>query len=129
VVGEQREPDQANALALLTAWAEGKVEIAAPILWQYEVANFLGRDLPEEGEAKMSMLLQLRMRDIPLSQPMITRCFQWMKSIKATFYDACYLAAAQELEGTLVTADERFVRKAEGVGPVIAFRSLKPSEL
>ena len=129
VVGEQKEPDQANALALLTAWAEGKAEIGAPILWQYEVANFLGRELPDEGQGKMGMLLGLRIRDIPLSQSMITTCFQWMKEVKATFYDACYLAAAQELGGTLVTADERFVKKAENIGPVIALRSLKPTEL
>jgi predicted nucleic acid-binding protein len=62
VVGDEREPDQDRALKLLNTWVEGDAELAAPALWQDEVADFLGRALPEEAAEKMDLLLNLKLR-------------------------------------------------------------------
>jgi len=46
VLGDERESDQDKALDLLNAWVEGRAELLAPSLWEYEVGNFLGRQFP-----------------------------------------------------------------------------------
>lgn len=50
VLGSRHEPDQVKAMGLLSAWAAGSITISAPSLWQYEVGNFLGRELPGDIE-------------------------------------------------------------------------------
>jgi len=41
VLGDKAEADQKKAMALLTGWVEGTWEIFVPVLWQFEVGNFL----------------------------------------------------------------------------------------
>ncbi len=80
VLGDREEPDQGPAVELLKGWAEGRDGLWAPALWEYEVANFLGRELPDEAERKMEMLRRLEIRSVALTDGMIERCFQWMKT-------------------------------------------------
>jgi len=124
VIGDENEPDQMKAMQLLSAWAAGSVTISAPILWQYEVGNFLGRELPEEAEAKMALLLNLKVRDIELTDNIYRLCFAWMKKYKVTFYDAAYLAIAYDIQATLVTADEKFVKKMEKIDCLCLLRNI-----
>jgi predicted nucleic acid-binding protein len=88
VLGDEAEPDQPKALALLSAWAEGKDELYAPTLWEYEVANFLGREYPDEAGAQMAILRNLGIKSVGLTETMATRCLLWMRTKKVTFYDA-----------------------------------------
>jgi predicted nucleic acid-binding protein len=125
VLGDEKEPDQMKAMQLLSAWAAGSVAISAPILWQYEVGNFLGREVPEEAEAKMSLLLNLKVRDIELTGNIYQLCFAWMKKYKVSFYDAAYLAVAYNLQATLVTADEKFVKKMEKIDCLCLLRNIE----
>ena len=108
--GDQ-ESDRQNALDLLHAWAEGRARIFAPALWRYEVGNFLGRECPSEADQRMALLLDLHIEDVSFSRTVCRRCFAWMKEKKVTFYDAVYLSSAMEIQGVLITADERFVKK------------------
>lgn len=112
-LGDEREPDQDKAMELLTAWMEGRAELLAPSLWEYEVGNFLGRLFPEQAIEKMSLIVNLKFSSIPLTESMHRLCFDWMARNGVTFYDACYLALAEETQGTLVTADARFVEKMD----------------
>lgn len=68
VLGDREEHDHEKATELLNAWAEGRVELLAPTLWEYEVGNFLGREFPEEAMARMSRLLDLGLKGLPLSR-------------------------------------------------------------
>jgi len=111
VLGDEREPDQGKALALLNAWVEDRAELLAPSLWEYEVGNFLGRQFPQQASDKMSLLLNLKFASIPLTERMHQLCFAWMAVNKVTFYDACYLAVAEETKSILVTADAKFAVK------------------
>jgi predicted nucleic acid-binding protein len=111
VLGDEKEPDHEKAIGLLNAWSDGYVDISTPQLWQYEVGNFLGRNLKEDASEKMSMLLDLNIKNIEQTENMSRQCFLWMKDNLITFYDASYLAVAFEVEGTLITADEKFVNK------------------
>jgi predicted nucleic acid-binding protein len=118
VLEEGETSDKDKALELLNAWAEDRIRIYAPLIWQYEVGNFLGRELPAEAEQKMALLLDLHMGEVLLDEKIYRRCFSWMKGGKVTFYEAVYLSSAFEVQGVLVTADERLVKKigkAEGL--------------
>lgn len=124
VLGDDREADQGTALDLLAAWADGAAEITAPSLWQYEVGNFLGRQLGEEAMEKMDSLLKLGIRVVNLNENMIRRCLGWMKQKGVTFYDASYLAVAFEIGATLITADQRFAKKMEEADQICLLRDL-----
>jgi len=124
VLGDEREPDQEKAMRLLDTWAAGNVTISAPILWQYEVGNFLGKEIPGEAAEKMNLLMSLGIKGIELSEKVYRQCFYWMKENKITFYDASYLAVAREIEATLVTADEKFVNRMDRFGPLCLLKEL-----
>ncbi len=124
VLGDSEAPEESKAAELLVGWAEGRDGLCAPPLWEYEAANFLGRELPDEAERKMDMLRRLKIKSVALTGPMIERCFKWMKTRKITFYDACYLAVAVETGALLVTADEKFVKKMGKGEPIAALKDL-----
>jgi predicted nucleic acid-binding protein len=124
VVGDEREKDQRDALNLLHDWVNGRVAVSAPPLWQYEVGNFLGREVPEEAEKKMKLLLNLHIRKVELSDTMYQQCFAWMRDSKITFYDASYLAVAHEIGAVLLTADAQFAAKMDKNGPICLLKNL-----
>ncbi|MCX5814379.1 MAG: type II toxin-antitoxin system VapC family toxin [Proteobacteria bacterium] len=111
VLEKEKEPDHDKATGLLHAWVSGAVRIAAPGLWTYEVANILGRALPDEAGQKMKLLLDLQINVVDCSEQMIRQCFAWMKEHQVTFYDAVYLAAAYEIDAALLTSDDKFREK------------------
>ena len=108
VLEKEKEPDHDKATGLLNVWLRGAVGIAAPSLWIYEVANILGRALPDEASQKMKLLLDLQIDVVDCSEQMIQQCFAWMKEHQITFYDAAYLAAAYATDAVLLTSDEKF---------------------
>jgi predicted nucleic acid-binding protein len=118
ILGDEREPDQDKALGLLNTWLEDRAEIFSPTLWEYEVGNFLGRELPEQASEKMNLLVNLRFGSIPLTEKMHDLCFAWMAEKGVTFYDACYLAVAMETRSILVTADSKFAEKMKKQGSI-----------
>ena len=83
----------------------------APSLWEYEAGNFLGRLFPGQAFEKMALIVNLKFSSIPLTESMHRLCFDWMARNGVTFYDACYLALAEETKSILVTADAKFAGK------------------
>jgi predicted nucleic acid-binding protein len=126
VLGNEREADYEKAMALLENWTEGDIELSAPILWQYEVGNFLGRSLQNEAKDKMNLLLNLNIKNVAPTNDMINQCFSWMRQKKVTFYDASYLAAAFEVQGTLITADEKFAGEMAKTNRICLLKDLDP---
>ena len=126
VLGNKRESDQQKAIELLNAWAAGDITISAPLLWQYEVGNFLGRELPGEASDKMALLLGLKIRNVGLSEDAYQLCFKWIRNKGVTFYDGAYLAVAHEIKAVLVTTDERFVRKIGKVDNLCLLKDIEP---
>jgi len=124
ILGDEREADQEKAFELLQSWVHGRSEIYAPSLWQYEIGNFLGREIPEEAEEKMTVLMNLNVGHVELSEVIIRRCFNWMREDKITFYDAAYLAAAHEIDADLVTADIKIVSKMKKNGHICLLKEL-----
>lgn len=124
VLGDEQERDHDTALRLLDAWGAGEAELVVPTLWQYEVGNFLGRELPGEAMEKMDILLNLRIQTLDLNKDMIQRCFAWMEQHGVTFYDASHLAVASEIQAILLTADGRFVKKMGEVDRICLLKDL-----
>ena len=124
VLGDERESDQYKAMKLLNAWVEGAAELSAPTLWQYEVGNFLGRELPEESAEKMDLLLNLNIKSVDLADSIFRRCLNWMRQKNVSFYDVSYLAVALEIQATLITADETFVKKMEEMDRICLLKHL-----
>ena len=111
VLGDERESDQDKAMGLLNAWVEERAELLAPSLWEYEVGNFLGRLFPGQALEKIALIVNLKFSSIPLSESMHRLCFDLMARNGVTFYNACYLALAEETKSILVTADAKFAGK------------------
>jgi predicted nucleic acid-binding protein len=111
VLEEDEASDKEKAFELLNTWAEDRIRIYSPLIWQYEVGNFLGRELPSEAEQKMALLLDLHIGKVTFDEKIYRRCFAWMKGGKLTFYEAVYLSSAYEIQGVLITADEQLAKK------------------
>jgi predicted nucleic acid-binding protein len=122
---KEKEPDHDKATGLLHAWVSGAVGIGAPSLWTYEVANILGRALPDEASQKMKLLLDLEISVVDCSEQMIRQCFTWMKEHQITFYDAAYLAAAYATDAVLLTSDEKFCEKMKNDDRICLLKDLE----
>jgi predicted nucleic acid-binding protein len=124
ILGDERESDQEKAIYLLNDWANGRSQLSAPTIWQYEVGNFLGRENPEKAGEKMELLLNLKIINVGLSHDICQKSFTWMKENGVTFYDASYLAAAYERGATLVTTDKAFVNKMSNMEHMCLLKDL-----
>lgn len=124
VLEKEKEPDHDKAAGLLHDWLRGAVRIGAPSLWIYEVANILGRALPDEAVQKMKLLLDLQMNVVECSQHMTQQCFTWMKEHQVSFYDAAYLAAAYATDAVLLTSDEKFREKMKNDDRICLLKNL-----
>jgi predicted nucleic acid-binding protein len=113
------EADAEKALSLLSSWVAGEVEILLPSLWVYEVGNIVGRKNPQGSGEIMTLLLGYRFPEAKTDAPLVAATLEIMHTCNVTFYDAAYHAVAMGAGGSLVTADEVYFRKGEGLGHVV----------
>jgi predicted nucleic acid-binding protein len=110
---ESREP----ALALKTAWLAGAVELVVPTLWVFEVGNVLGLKQPASAGTLLQAAVDLALaEESPASYA--AGIVDLMRQRTVTFYDAAYHALAIAREGTMLTADRRYVTRARQAGHV-----------
>jgi predicted nucleic acid-binding protein len=119
------EPLHNHARQLL----KGSESLSAPDLLLAEVGNIVWKKVirGEIGEEQARKITQ-SLRDLPLalqsSDSLIERALQMALSIKHPVYDCLYLACAEALGGTLVTADDRLGKALEGTTLLVLYRSL-----
>lgn len=111
------EPNRNQALALKTAWLQGRCDVLVPTLWVYEVGNILGRREPVVADQLLAALVDLGMVEANPSSYRQT-IFRLMADHNVTFYDAAYHALAIENGGIMLTADVKYVRRASRAGHV-----------
>ncbi len=121
------EADTEKALALLSAWVAGEVDLVLPALWVYEVGNIVGRKNPEGAGEIMTLLLEYRFSEAKADPPLVAATLDLMRRHGVTFYDAAYHAGALSAGGTFVTADEAYLRRAGSAGRVVLLRNLELS--
>ena len=106
------------ALALKDAWLGGRCRLVVPSLWIFEVGNILGLKQPDRSGALLQAMVDLELEQTgPTAY--LDQIFRFMSDYKVTFYDAAYHGLAVFLDGTLITADGKYVRKTSRAGHVI----------
>ena len=110
---ESRDP----ALALKDAWLEGAIEIVVPTLWIFEVGNVLGLKQPAKAEVLLQTVVDLALPE-ESAAAYATSILRVMREHGVTFYDAAYHALAIVRQGTMLTADRRYVKRTAAAGHV-----------
>lgn len=113
------EADLGPALALRDSIAEGRVRAIVPALWFYEVGNTLARRQPDRAERSLGTLVRFDLESALQSLQWLETTLDLTRRYGVTFYDASYHAHAIVERGVFVTADERYVMRAEDAGFVM----------
>jgi predicted nucleic acid-binding protein len=121
------EEDSERASKLIRKYSDGKIELYAPDLLVYEVANVLRYrpDITDEAlTADIENLFDLQLNLIPPSSDIITEATTKSRMLDLSMYDACYLVVAETLATNLVTADMKLYEKCKGMRLVFPLKSL-----
>lgn len=115
------DPRRSLVLQQFTSWLDDNVELHAPILAQYEIANALTRlevssAFPEDKiEEAVSNILLLPVHYHPIAN--IPRVIEIARMLgRQTAYDAAYIGLAESLNSELWTLDGPLYRNATGYG-------------
>jgi predicted nucleic acid-binding protein len=115
-----REPDTEKAFALLESVVRGRLEVMQPVHWLAEVAAVVARLAPQTAVRDVEMLAAL---EFPTTDDpnVILRATSLAIETNHHLFDTLYHAVALEHEDAyLVTADDRYYRKAERYGTIAA---------
>jgi len=112
------EPGAEAALAVRSRHLSGVDRIAAPVLLFYEVANVLAlTPRLTEGEA-LEACDSLRLSGLAVYAPgarEMHRAVELARQARLSAYDAAYVALAEALGCSFVTADRKLARKLQRV--------------
>ncbi|HWL63161.1 MAG TPA: type II toxin-antitoxin system VapC family toxin [Steroidobacteraceae bacterium] len=120
-----REPDTDKATALMESIVKGKIEILQPVHWLAEVAAVIARLTPSTAIRDVELLAAL---ELPCSDDpnIISRATSLAIETGDHLFDTLYHAVALEHEeAMLVTADDRYFKKAKRWGRITTLRDWK----
>ena len=103
-----------RALALRTAYLDGRLQVSVPSLLAYELTNVLrykGDLTTAQVEEAVQSLFDMGLESVPPTAIRLRRAAVIARSADATVYDAAFAALAESLEATFVTADGALVRR------------------
>lgn len=115
----EREADTEKATRLMERVTSGEQPSVQPVYWILEVGAVLARVSPETAADDVTLLaaLELPTTDDPL---IVRRGTELAAELKQHLFDTFYHAVALEnADAVLVTADERYLRAAQGKGRII----------
>ncbi len=118
VLDAEAEPGHVAAHRLLERWQQGELNLLVPSLWLYEVGNVLCLKRPTDASEALAALCDLDLHEVALNRRLVQRTITLAQSHGLTFYDASYLAVAEDENAVLVTADARFYRRLPAGLPV-----------
>jgi predicted nucleic acid-binding protein len=122
LIPDAAEDDVPRAKALLVDHMQGRAKIIVPPLLYYEVGDILlfGRSRPplQQAAESLSDLFSVPLEVIPpaLVSADVTLRLASLRGL--TYYDATYVALAEMLDCTMITADRRLVERARATGRV-----------
>jgi predicted nucleic acid-binding protein len=120
------QADSERALALLSGIQEGTLEAIQPPHWLAEVAAVLARLTPNTVDDDISDLYAMQLPVLDTPGIYLTAC-ELARSLGHHLFDTLYHAVALEMEGALlVTADERYYRKASARGSIALLSNSSP---
>ena len=115
----EREADAERATTLMQRVASGEQSCIQPVHWILEVGAVLARVSSETAADDVTLLaaLELPTTDDPL---VVRRGVELAVELKQHLFDTFYHAVALEnSDAVLVTADERYLRAAQGKGRIM----------
>jgi len=122
LIPDAAEEDVSAAKAILVDHMEGRVAITIPALLYYEVANILlfGRSKPPVDEAAEALrdLYSIPLAVAAPASDTADAALRLASDHGLSYYDASYVALAETLDCTLITADQRLARRLRTGGRV-----------
>jgi predicted nucleic acid-binding protein len=116
--------DTEIALRIFRDFSSGLIDVLLPSLWFFEVANVLAlKTAPLEAARTLYFLADQDFLVTGLSRSGIFKSCELTRRLRVTFYDACYHQLAIQEGACLVTADERYFRKARTLGSIALLRN------
>lgn len=107
-----------RSLDLLHLWLEGGCEFLLPPLWLPEVGSLLTQLYPERSADLMELLIGYRMPEACMTAELCRETTRLTQQHGVAYYPAVYHAVALLHNGTLITADTGYYRKAKAAGRV-----------
>jgi predicted nucleic acid-binding protein len=120
-----REPDADRAAELLRAIGEGRVELLQPPHWLAEVAAVIARLRPQIAARAIDLLDSMELA-IAADAELYKRASRLAQELDQHLFDTLYHALALENDALLVTADDRYLRKAGRLGKIVALDAWAP---
>ncbi len=112
-----------EALALLNAYEQQKIQIVVPDLFSVEITSAIwkavrvGRIARAIGDQAVKLLLEREFPTVP-SVKLLDQAFQIATDHGRTVYDCLYVALAVQINTQLITADERLANALAARYPV-----------
>lgn len=119
------EADGERAIGILLAAREGRAMLLQPVHWRAEVAAVLARREPALAMDCVADLLHLPGVTVVESDSILFAAAQMAVDLGEHVFDTLYHAAAIESSALLVTADERYFKRAQGLGSVRLLRDYR----
>lgn len=110
-----QEHHRAQTIKLRDAHIAGETTLTAPVLLVYEVTNALRHNphlTADDLEEAVHALYTIAIEYTPPTQETMTQAATTAKHLNITFYDACYLTHATQINAPLITADTRLTQRA-----------------
>ncbi len=120
-----REPDADRAAELLRAIGDGRVELLQPPHWLAEVTAVIARLRPELAAAAIDLLDAMELATAA-DAGLYKRASRLAQQLDQHLFDTLYHAVALENDALLVTADDRYLRKAVRLGNIVALDAWAP---
>ena len=122
----ESEADSDKAIALLSAVREGTIDLIQPPHWLAEVAAVLTRLSPQTVGDDVADLYAMELPVLDTPDVYLTAC-ELARTLGQHVFDTLYHAVALETpSATLVTADERYYRKAAARGSILLLGRFVP---
>jgi len=109
------EGETEKAIALRDAYSKGTIELYAPELLIYEIANVLRYKEAINAELISKAIASIYDMDIliPVNSRIMINAVRLARKHGITVYDSTYLSFAREAGGLLITADKKLYKKIE----------------
>jgi len=120
-----QEPDADRAAALLRAVREGRVDLLQPPHWMAEVAAVITRLRPAIALDAIDLLDAMEL-ETTANAELYKHASRLAKQLDQHLFDTLYHALALESEAVLITADDRYLRKARRLGRIAALDEWTP---
>jgi predicted nucleic acid-binding protein len=116
------EPDVDRAVLLLKDVRDGKVAVLQPPHWLAEAAAVINRLRPAVAGRAVELLYVM---ELPVAQELevFRRAVALGEALSHHVFDTLYHAVALEHDATLISADEKYCRKAEPLGSLVRLES------